>query len=73
MRAYLRVSEKCCERFGTLSCIDCPLEPFIPNSLPACGAEKCEMCETRPECPCGNVRFRDELLEEMGAEVTLIR
>jgi len=72
MRGYLQLSAACCERFGTIDCLACPLVEFIPDAVPGCGAKHCERCEVQRGCPCGNTAFRDELLEEIAPEVTLV-
>jgi hypothetical protein len=72
MRGYMQISMECCPAFGTLSCIDCPLEQFIPHCVPTCGMSHCEKCATRSGCPCGNEKLRADLLEEIGAEFTLV-
>jgi hypothetical protein len=72
MRGYMQISMSCCPAFGTRSCLDCPLEEFIPHCVPGCGMSKCEKCAMRSGCPCGNEELRKTLLEEIGAELTLV-
>ena len=72
MRRLLEVSINCCEHFGTLACLDCPLEEEIPDAVPSCGARNCTSCVDRARCPCGNPEYRDILLEGIGVQFTLM-
>jgi hypothetical protein len=56
-----------CTFFGTLACIECPLDVALaecnpPDDCPACPAREC--------CPCGCDEFRRALMVERAEAVT---
>jgi len=61
----LRIDESCCERFGTLECVDCLLVEHVPECVPQCGGQDCSFCEQQWRCPCGNPPLRDKLHKEV--------